>query len=233
MFFDPMYFVFALPALVFGLWAQWRVKSAFGRYSQVATTRRISGAEVARHILDSNGLQDVRVERAGGFLSDHYDPMTRVVRLSPDVYSGQSLAAAGVAAHETGHALQHQQGYLPLYVRNMIVPVVQIGSWLGPILFMVGLFTTALFGTTLAWVGLLLFAGTAVFALITLPVEFDASRRAKEILESHGLVYSMEMGGVSAVLNAAALTYVAGAMQAVSTLLYYAFLLTGLRGSDD
>jgi Zn-dependent membrane protease YugP len=233
MYFDPMYFVFALPALVFGLWAQWRVKSAFGRYSQVATTRRVSGAEVARYILDSNGLQDVRVERSGGFLSDHYDPMSKVVRLSPDVYSGQSLAAAGVAAHETGHALQHQQGYLPLHVRNLIVPVVQIGSWLGPILFMVGLFTTSLFGTTLAWVGLLLFAGTAVFALITLPVEFDASRRAKEILESHGLVYSMEMGGVSAVLNAAALTYVAGAMQAVSTLLYYAFLLTGLRGRDE
>jgi Zn-dependent membrane protease YugP len=233
MFFDPMYFVFAIPALLLGLWAQMRVQSAFKRYSQVATTRRISGAEVARRILDSHGLKDVRVEQSSGFLSDHYDPASRVVRLSPDVYQGYSLASAGVAAHETGHALQHQQGYLPLQVRSLMVPTVQIGSWLGPIIFMVGLFTASLFGTTLAWVGLILFAGTALFAIVTLPVEFDASRRAKALLESQGLVYSTEMGGVNSVLNAAALTYVAGAAQAVSTLLYYAFLLSGLRGSDE
>ncbi len=233
MFFDPMYFVFALPALLLGFWAQWRVKSAFSRYSQVATIRRASGAEVARRILDSHGLYNVRVEPASGFLSDHYDPAARVVRLSPDVYQGQSLAAAGVAAHETGHALQHQQGYLPLQVRSLMVPTVQIGSWLGPIIFMIGLFTASLFGTTLAWVGLILFAATALFAIVTLPVEFDASRRAKALLESLGLVYSNEMNGVSAVLNAAALTYVAAAAQSISTLLYYAFLLTGLRGSDE
>jgi Zn-dependent membrane protease YugP len=232
MFFDPMYFVFALPALLLGLWAQWRVQSAIRRYSQVATTRRMSGAEVARRILDSQGLREVRVEPATGFLSDHYDPRTKVVRLSPDVYQGQSVAAAGIAAHETGHALQHQEGYLPLQARSLMVPTVQIGSWLGPIIFLIGLFTVPIFGTTLAWAGLLLFGGTVIFALVTLPVEFDASRRAKEMLENQGLIYPMEMDGVNAVLNAAALTYVAGAAQAISTLLYYAFLLTGMRSEE-
>ena len=232
-FFDPMYFVFALPALLLALWAQWRVQSAIRRYSQEQSLRQMSGAEIARRILDSRGLREVRVEQAGGFLTDHYDPGSKVVRLSPDIYQGQSVAAAGIAAHETGHALQHQEGYLPLLARNLMVPTVQIGSWLGPILFMVGLFTVSLFGTTLAWAGLLLFAATALFALVTLPVEFDASRRAKELLENQGLIYPAQMGGVNAVLNAAALTYVAGAAQAISTILYYAFLLTGMRGEEE
>ncbi len=232
-FFDPLYFVFALPALLFGFWAQWRVQSAMNRYSQVRNSSRITGAEIAQRILASSGLHNVRVERSQGFLSDHYDPRAKVLRLSQDVYHGESLAAAGIAAHETGHAIQDHSGYLFLRARSLMVPAVQIGSWLGPILFMVGLFTTAIFGQTLAWVGLLLFAGTAVFALITLPVEFDASRRAKELLQTQGFVYSADMQGVHAVLNAAALTYVAGAAQAVSTLLYYAFLLTGLRQQEE
>jgi uncharacterized protein len=232
-FFDPLYFVFALPALLFGFWAQWRVQSAMNRYSQVRNSARITGAEIAQRILASSGLHNVRVELSQGFLSDHYDPRAKVLRLSQDVYHGESLAAAGIAAHETGHAIQDHSGYFFLRARSLMVPAVQIGSWLGPVLFMVGLFTTAIFGQTLAWAGLLLFAGTAVFALITLPVELDASRRAKELLQTRGFVYSADMQGVHAVLNAAALTYVAGAAQAVSTLLYYAFLLTGLRQQEE
>jgi uncharacterized protein len=232
-FFDPLYFVFAIPALLFGFWAQWRVQSAMKRYSQVRNSSRFTGAEIAKRILASSGLHNVRVELAQGFLSDHYDPGAKVLRLSQDVYSGESVAAAGIAAHEAGHAIQDHSGYLFLRVRSVMVPAVQIGSWLGPILFMVGLFTTAIFGQTLAWAGLLLFAGTAVFALVTLPVEFDASRRAKELLETQGFVFSVDMRGVHAVLNAAALTYVAGAASAISTLLYYAFLLTGLRQQEE
>jgi Zn-dependent membrane protease YugP len=228
MFFDPMYFVFALPALLFGLWAQWRVKSALKKYSQERVYSGMSGAEIARRILDSRNLQDVRVEPTQGFLSDHYDPSTRVLRLSPQVYQGNSVAAAGIAAHETGHALQHAEGYTPLQIRTFMVPTVQIGSWLGPIIFMVGLFTTKLFGTTLAWVGLALFGATALFALVTLPVELDASKRAKEILTTQGFVFQGQLEGVSRVLNAAALTYVAAAVQSLSTLMYYAFLLTGI-----
>ena len=232
MFFDPMYFVFALPALLFGLWAQWRVKSALKKYSQERVYSGMSGSEIARRILDSRNLRDVRVEPTQGFLSDHYDPSTRVLRLSPQVYQGNSVAAAGIAAHETGHALQHAEGYMPLQIRTFMVPTVQIGSWLGPIIFMVGLFTTKLFGTTLAWVGLALFGATALFALVTLPVELDASKRAKEILTTQGFVYQGQLDGVSRVLNAAALTYVAAAVQSLSTLMYYAFLLTGF-GRDD
>jgi hypothetical protein len=232
MFFDPMYFVFALPALLFGLWAQWRVKSALKKYSQERVYSGMSGSEIARRILDSRNLRDVRVEPTQGFLSDHYDPSTRVLRLSPQVYQGNSVAAAGIAAHETGHALQHAEGYMPLQIRTFMVPTVQIGSWLGPIIFMVGLFTTKLFGTTLAWVGLALFGATALFALVTLPVELDASKRAKEILTTQGFVYQGQLEGVSNVLNAAALTYVAAAVQSLSTLMYYAFLLTGF-GRDD
>jgi len=232
MFFDPMYFVFALPALLFGLWAQWRVKSALKKYSQERVYSGMSGSEIARRILDSRNLRDVRVEPTQGFLSDHYDPSTRVLRLSPQVYQGNSVAAAGIAAHETGHALQHAEGYMPLQIRTFMVPTVQIGSWLGPIIFMVGLFTTRLFGTTLAWVGLALFGATALFALVTLPVELDASKRAREILTTQGFVYQGQLDGVSRVLNAAALTYVAAAVQSLSTLMYYAFLLTGF-GRDD
>jgi hypothetical protein len=222
-----LYFLFALPALLFGMWAQFRVKSAFNHYSQVRNMAGISGAQVARRILDLNSLQDVSVEQTGGMLSDNYDPRSKVLRLSPDVYQGISVAAAGVAAHETGHALQDQAGYAPLQLRSMMVPTVQIGSWLGPIIFLVGLFMAGTFGTTVAWVGLGLFAATAAFALVTLPVELDASHRAREMLANTGLIYNDEMRGVSSVLNAAALTYVAAAMQAVSTLLYYAFLLMG------
>jgi Zn-dependent membrane protease YugP len=172
-------------------------------------------------------LTDVRVERVQGFLSDHYDPRGRVLRLSPDVHDGQSLSAAGVAAHEAGHALQHAQGYSFLALRSAMVPTVQVGSWIGPIVFMVGLLMAGAVGTTLAWVGVALFAAVAIFSLVTLPVEFDATRRAKQQLVSSSIIIGNEMRGITAVLDAAAMTYVAGAVQAISTLLYYVFLLMG------
>jgi Zn-dependent membrane protease YugP len=222
-----LYLLVSLPALLLGLWAQWKVRSAFNRYAQVATATGSSGAQVARQILDRNGLHQVQVERTEGFLSDHYDPRHRVLRLSPTVYEGNSLAAAGVAAHEAGHALQHAQGYNMLALRSAMVPTVQIGSWLGPIIFIAGFFMAGTIGTSLAWLGLALFAAVAAFAVVTLPVEFDASNRAKRLLVSENILFPQEMNGVNAVLNAAALTYVAAAIQAISTLLYYAMLLTG------
>lgn len=221
---DPLYLILALPGLLLGLWAQMRVKGTFNKYSQMRTTRNLTGAEIARHLLDNQGLHDVRVEETQGFLSDHYDPRTRVLRLSPDVYRTPSVAAAGVAAHEMGHALQHSAGYAPLQIRSAIVPVVRFGSSLAPILILVGFLLRF---TPLAWVGVILFAGAVVFSLVTLPVEFDASRRAKTLLNQSGIVTHEEAGGVSAVLNAAGWTYVAAAIAAVGQLLYYVLLLTG------
>jgi Zn-dependent membrane protease YugP len=223
MYFSPLYFIFALPALILGLWAQLKVQSAFKKYSKVRSMVGFTGAEVARRMLDQNGLQNVQIEMVNGFLSDHYDPAHRVLRLSPDVYRSNSLAAAGIAAHEAGHALQHKDAYFPLQIRTAIVPAVQIGSWLGPIIFVIGM----LFSTRLAWAGLILFAATAVFSIITLPVEFNATHRAKEWLANSGSIYGDEARGVSSVLDAAALTYVAAAIQAISTVLYYLFLLGG------
>ncbi len=225
MFFDPMYFLFALPALLLGMWAQFRVSSAFSKYSEIGTRSGMTGAQAARRILDYNGLQNVTVERVDGFLSDHYDPRVKVLRLSSAVYDQPSLSAVGVAAHETGHALQDKEHYLPLTFRSAIVPAVQIGSSLGPIIFMVGLFMTQFVGTTVAWIGLILFALSAVFAVVTLPVEFDASNRAKKLLVTTGIVDNYEVQGATAVLDAAALTYVAAALQAISTLLYYFTIL--------
>jgi Zn-dependent membrane protease YugP len=229
MFFDPMYFVFALPALILAMIAQWRVSAAVNKYSRVPTGRGFTGARVARALLDSAGLHDVAVERVGGVLSDHYDPRSRTLRLSPGVFDTPSVAAVGIAAHETGHALQHADRYLPLQARSAIVPAVQFGSFLGPLVFFLGLLLNV---PELAWGGVILFAGVALFALITLPVEFDATRRAKRLLAEHGFATGEESRGVNAVLDAAALTYVAGLAQALSTLLYYVFLLTGMRRRD-
>ncbi len=209
-----------------GLYAQFKVKSAFSKYSRVRNTTGVTGAQAARRILDANGLTHVDVERTQGMLSDHYDPRSKTLRLSPAVYEGPTLAAVGVAAHEAGHALQDKTGYAPLQLRSAMVPTVQIGSWLGPIIFLAGLFMSL---TPLAWAGLILFGATAVFALVTLPVEFNASNRAKQLLVSQGILAPQEMGGVNKVLDAAALTYVAAALQAIMTLLYYASLLMGRR----
>lgn len=228
-FFNPLYFVFALPALLLGLYAQMKVRSAFEKYSRVRSARGLTGAQAARWILDENGLRHVTVERVDGFLSDHYDPRSKTLRLSSNVYDTPSLAAVGVAAHESGHALQDQQHYAPLNLRSAMVPAVQIGSWLGPLIFLVGLFMSNMIGQSIAWIGVVLFAATAVFALITLPVEFDASRRAKRLLVSEGILNQQEIQGVNQVLDAAALTYVAAALQAIMTLLYYVYILTGSR----
>lgn len=224
-----LFLLLSLPALALGIWAQFRVRSAFNKNAQIRTATGMTGAQVAQRILQDNSLHDVKVERGEGFLSDHYDPRHKVLRLSPDVYDGNSLAAAGVAAHEAGHALQHQQGYAMLKVRSAMVPTVQFGSWLGPIIFIVGFFMAGMIGTTLAWLGFALFAAVAAFALVTLPVEFDASNRAKRLLVSQNILFPQEMGGVNQVLNAAALTYVAAAIQALSTLFYYGLILVGMN----
>lgn len=221
-----LYLLFSLPALILGLWAQLKVQSAFSKYSRIRTMNGLSGAQIARRMLDMNGLNHVRVEQVSGFLSDHYDPRTKVLRLSPEVFSGTSIAAAGVAAHEAGHAIQDSQAYAMLQFRTAMVPTVQIGSWLGPVIFILGFLLQA---TSIAWLGVALFGLTAVFALVTLPVEFDASNRAKAWLASSGVLYNQEMEGVRSVLDAAALTYVAAAVQAITTVLYYAFLLMGRR----
>ena len=222
-----LYLLFSLPALLLGLWAQMKVQGAFRKYSRVRTYTGLSGADVARRMLDSQGLRNVRVEQVQGFLSDHYDPRAKVLRLSPQVYQSNSIASAGVAAHEAGHAIQDAQGYTMLQFRTAMVPSVQIGSWLGPIIFIVGFLMSPAIGTTVAWFGIGLFALAALFALVTLPVEFDASRRAKAWLSTSGVIYNEEMRGINGVLDAAALTYVAAAVQAITTILYYAFLLMG------
>jgi len=223
-FFNPWYFIISLPALLLAMYAQWRVQSAVNKYSQVYTGQGATGARVARALLDSYGLTQVAVERTQGFLGDHYDPASRTLRLSPAVYDTPSVSAVGIAAHETGHALQHAEGYWPLQARSAIVPAVQFGSFLGPLVFLAGML---FLGQQVAWLGVILFSAVVVFALVTLPVEFDASRRAKELLASAGFAVGDELTGVSRVLDAAALTYVAGLAQALTTLLYYVFILTG------
>lgn len=225
-FFDPLYLLLALPGLILGLWAQARVRGTFNKFSKARTMNGLTGAEVARQLLDNNGLYDVRIEEVQGRLSDHYDPRDRVLRLSPDVYRSPSIAAAGVAAHEMGHAMQHANGYGPLQIRSAIVPAVQFSSMLAPFIFMAGF----LLGfTQLAWVGVGLFGLAVVFALITLPVEFDASKRAKALLGKTGILTTQEIGGVDKVLDAAALTYVAAAVAAIGQLLYFVTLMGGRR----
>ena len=221
-----LYILISLPAMLLGFYAQAKIKGAFNKYSQVHTSNGMTGAEVARKVLDANHLESVQIEQTQGNLSDHYDPRSKILRLSQAVYGTPSIAAAGVAAHEAGHAIQHSQNYGPLALRSLMVPAVQLGSWVGPIVFMAGLLFQS---NNLALIGLLLFAATAVFSIITIPVEMDASRRAKELLASTGIINSGEKEGVNSVLNAAALTYVAGAVQVLSTLLYYGLLLFGGR----
>ena len=224
MFFDPLYLIFALPGLLLGLYAQSRVKRNFNHFKKVRTMRNVTGAEVARQLLDSQGLYDVTVEETQGFLSDHYDPRGKVLRLSPDVYRTPSIAAAGVAAHEMGHALQDAGGYFPLQIRSTLVPAAQFGSSLAPWLFIGGLLLNF---TSLAWVGVIMFAAAVLFTVVTLPVEFDASARAKQLLVGNGILIGDEIEGVNKVLNAAAWTYVAAAVSAIGTLLYYVLLLSG------
>jgi len=218
-----LYLLISLPALILGLYAQAKVQGSFSKYSKVRTNNGMTGAEVARQILDTNNLQDVKIEQTRGTLSDHYDPRSKTLRLSQSVFGTPSIAAAGVAAHEVGHAIQHATKYGPLNLRSIMVPSVQLGSWLGPVVFMVGLLLAS---DSLALIGLVLFALTALFSIVTIPVEMDASKRAKAILSTSGLIYPSEMQGINSVLDAAALTYVAGAVQVISTLLYYVLMFT-------
>ncbi len=217
MFFDPIYLLFLLPGLALSFWANHRVKSTFARYSQVLARSGRSGAEAARELLARRGIAGVRVEEVSGFLSDHYDPSARVLRLSPDVYHGRSLAALGVAAHEAGHAIQHATAYGPLKFRSWVVKPAQIGSNLGFIVAAMGMGFNA---TGLIWVGIALFTAFVLFTLVTLPVEFDASKRAVAVLIKSGMVTPSERAGTQAVLNAAAMTYVAAAVSAVLQLVY-------------
>jgi len=229
MFFDPMYFFFMIPGLLLMLWAQAKVKGSYAKYSKVANDERMTGAQVARRILDANGLSTVPVEQVAGELSDHYDPRSRTLRLSPGVYGQPTIAAMGIAAHEVGHAIQHATAYAPLQARTAIVPAVNIGSNLGIFVLILGVMLSI---QPLAWIGVVLFALTTVFALVTLPVEFDASRRAMEQLQrlgiaDGGVAGGPELTGVKAVLSSASWTYVAGFASALLTLLYYISLVSG------
>lgn len=229
-FFDPLYLIIAMPALLLALYAQAKVKSAYAKYLRVPNMRDISGEETARHLLAANGLSFVNVEGIPGELTDHYDPRSKTLRLSAGVARSRSVAAVGIVAHEVGHAVQDATAYTPLRLRAGLVPAVNLGSWLGPIVFIVGLFLQS---PNLAWLGVFLFGGTAIFALVTLPVELDASRRAMKMLKSNGLVGVQDSKGANAVLRAAALTYVAALAQALSTLLYYGLLASGMGRSRD
>ncbi len=216
------YLILVLPAILLSLWAQAKVKGTFARYSQERTHSGMTGAQVARRILDENGLGDIPVEPISGELTDHYDPGARVVRLSESVYNGASVASVGVAAHETGHAVQHSRGYAPLQIRNAIIPATNIGARLSTPLLFLGLIL-GLQG--LVTMGILLFSLMTLFQLITLPVEFNASARAVRTLENDGILSEEELAGTKKVLTAAALTYVAAlivsAMQLLRLVLLY------------
>ena len=216
------------------LWAQNRVNSTYKKYSRTANMNGLTGLEAASRLLAYNGLNHIRIEGTRGRLSDHYDPRTKVLRLSADVANRQSVAALGIVAHEVGHAAQDKLGYAPMRFRSALVPVANIGSRFGFLLVIIGVVLFGLniaFGATMAWVGVALFGAVVLFALVTLPVEFNASNRARHMLQSTGLVSAREFEGASAVLSAAALTYVAALLQAVAQLFYFLLLVSGMRRS--
>lgn len=232
MFFDPLYLVMVLlPGLALSGWASWRVKKNFNRYSRVPVATGLSGAEAAQRMLDGAGIHDVKVVRASGFLSDHYNPATKTLALSEPVYTSRSIAAVGVATHEAGHAIQHARGYAPLQLRSLLVPTASIGSSLGYIVMVVGLMLMVYAGISpvIFLVGAAMFAMVLVFQIVTLPVEFDASARAKALVLENGIVTRSEREGMDKVLNAAALTYVAAAISTLLTLLYF-LMRAGLLG---
>ena len=221
--FNPMYFLFVAPAFLLGLWAQFRIRTAYAQAQQMPAP--LSGAAAARHILDSAGLTDVQIEEVPGQLTDHYDPREKVLRLSQEVYESRTLAAVGIAGHEAGHAIQHAQEYAPLLVRNAAVPMAGFGSQGSFILLILGVVLHM--NMMLIWLGIGLFATVVEFQVVNLPVEFDASARAKAHLVGLGIMSKEELVYVSKVLNAAALTYVAATLQAILTLLYYVMRFTG------
>jgi Zn-dependent membrane protease YugP len=219
-YFDPLYFVFAVPPLLLAMWAQWKVQSTFAKYARVPTRSGVNGIQTAQVLINRNGLS-VGVTSVPGHLTDHYDPRSKTVALSQSSQQN-SIASVAVVAHELGHALQDKENYGPLKLRGAIVPAVQLGGWVGPILFILGLMLAS---EPLMWVGVIGFGLAALFAIVTLPVEFDASRRALAMLQTNYLLTDQELRGAKQVLDAAALTYVAAAAQALTTLLYYITLM--------
>ena len=223
MFEDPLFWVFVLPGLLLGLYAQSRIKLNVAKYAELRTQNGITGAEVARRLLDAKGLQSVAIESTSGVLTDHYDPRSKTLRLSQQVYFAPSVSAAGIAAHEAGHALQDAEDYFPMEARTYIVPIVQLASQIAPWLFISGLVLQL---ETLTWTGVIFFGASFLLAFLTLPVELNASARAKELLVSHGIIKGDEqLAGVEKVLGAAAWTYVAAAVSAIGIWLYYVFVL--------
>jgi Zn-dependent membrane protease YugP len=227
-------FMLFIVLTILGIIAQSAVQGRFKKYSQVRISRGLTGAQAAREILDTNGLGHVTIEEVKGRLSDHYDPRSETLRLSTEVARVPSVAAVGVAAHEAGHALQHARGYTPLRLRSAMVPAVQFGSWLGPIIILAGLALQGLMGllelgNAVAWFGLVIFGLVAIFALVTLPVELNASARAKKQLYQSNIVDQRELAGVNKVLSAAAWTYVVAALAALVQVLYWASLVMGRR----
>jgi Zn-dependent membrane protease YugP len=230
MFFDPTYFLFIAPGLALSLWASFRVKRAFNKYSQVRSMRGLTGAEAAQELLRTAGITDVRIVRSQGMLSDHYNPITKTLALSDPVYGSDSIAAIGVATHEAGHAIQHARHYSPLWLRSALVPTANIGSSIGYFVMMIGLFMTQ---PNVVLIGAMLFSAVLLFQIVTLPVEFNASNRAKALVVQHGIVTMQERQGVDKVLNAAALTYVAAAVSTLLTLLYFLYRSGLLGGRRD
>jgi len=226
MFFDPMYFLFIGPGLLLSLWASFRVKSAFKKYSKVRSARGLTGAEAAAEMLRSAGIGDVKIVRSQGMLSDHYNPLNKTLALSESVYASNSIAAIGVATHEAGHAIQHARNYAPLWVRSLLVPTASIGSGMGYMVMVLGLVFAS---TNMVLVGAVLFSAVLLFQIVTLPVEFNASARAKVLVVEYGIITDQERAGVDRVLNAAALTYVAAAISTLLTLLYF-LMRSGLLG---
>ncbi len=229
--FDYSYFWFMVPALIISLYAQFKVSSTFSKYSKVRNSRGLTGADAASRVLAQNGVTGVEVEHVSGDLNDHFDPRTNVIRLSDSVYSSTSVAAVGVAAHEAGHAVQHAKGYTPMNIRKALVPVTNIGSTLSMPLIFIGLLLPVQYDFVVN-LGIALFSLAVLFQVITLPVEFDASRRAIATLEQGGTLCGEELTGAKKVLTAAAMTYLAGTFMAVMSLLYWISVAAGRRRDD-
>ena len=228
-FFDPLYFLLIAPAILLSLIAQIWVQSAYSKYRNIPNMRGLSGAEAAAYMLQAKGVMDVNIEMTSGFLSDHYDPRDKTLRLSPDVYQGRNIAAIGIACHEAGHALQHAYEYAPLKLRTALVPITMIGTNLAWPLLFIGFIFHAM---SLIKLGILFFSGAVLFQLVTLPVEFNASARALAAIRETGLLTMDELSGARQVLTAAAMTYVAAAVTSIMLLLYF-LLRAGLLGGDD
>ena len=227
--FDWTYLVFIVPCIIITLICQIKVQSTFSKYSKIRNSRNITGAQAAEYVLRQNGVTGVRIEHVSGSMTDHFDPRTNVIRLSDTVYNSNSVAAVGVACHEAGHAVQHAEGYLPNKIRSIILPMAKIGSQLSWILILLGLVFTAKVGFVLLYIGIVLFSLSVLFTIATLPVEFNASKRALECIRESDLLYGDEYTGAQRTLQAAAMTYVASALTAIMQLLRLIIIARGRR----